>query len=139
MVAASQIRVMIVDDKSMMRTLTRRCLERMGFTQIFEAANPVEALPIARTNRVHLVISDYHMPEMNGLDFLQAIRSDPLLRRIAFIMVSGSGDDDVVKTSAVAGAHGYLMKPFSMVDLQQRLEVVFGKLTGGRVRFQEAA
>ena len=139
MIAASTIRVMIVDDKSMMRSLTRRCLERMGFTQIFEAADPLEALPIARANRIHLIISDYNMPGMDGLEFLQTVRNDALLSKVAFFMLSGSGDDALVRKSLKDGASGYIMKPFSMVDLQERLEALFGQLIGSRVNFREAA
>jgi two-component system, chemotaxis family, chemotaxis protein CheY len=139
MIEASAIRIMIVDDKSMMRTLTRRSLERIGFTQIFEAANPVEALPIARANRVHLVISDYNMPMMNGIEFIETIRQDPLLAKIGFIMLSGSGDSDVVKKAEELGASSYIMKPFSLVDLKDRLEDLFGKLVGSKVSLRIAA
>ncbi len=132
MIEPSAIRVMIVDDKGMMRSLTRRCLEHMGFTHIYEAANPVEALPIARANRVHVVISDYNMPRMNGLDFLQTIRQDFLLRKIGFIMISGSGDSHIVRKAEELGANGYLVKPFSIVDLRERIEDLFGLVTGTR-------
>jgi two-component system, chemotaxis family, chemotaxis protein CheY len=134
MFPASEIRVMIVDDKSMMRTLTRRSLEHLGFRTIFEAANPVEALPIARANRVHVILSDYHMPEMNGLEFFEQIRSDPLLHKVGFIMLSGSGDSSVVRKAEQLGVSSYLMKPFALVDLRDRLEDMFGKLIGSRVR-----
>lgn len=132
MLTAAAVRVMVVDDKGMMRELAARCLERIGFTQIFYAVNPVEALPIARRERIHLIISDYNMPEMNGLEFLAVVRRDPLLNRVGFIMLSGSGDEDVVKTADALGANGYIMKPFSLDDLRARIEAFFGQITTAR-------
>jgi two-component system, chemotaxis family, chemotaxis protein CheY len=131
-IATSAIRVMIVDDKGMMRSLTARCLERLGFTQIFHAANPVEALPVARAERVHLIISDYHMPEMSGLEFLAAVRRDSVLSRVGFIMLTGSGDSDVVRRAEQLGASSYIMKPFSQNDLQAHISALFGELTRSR-------
>ncbi len=132
MIEPSAIRVMIVDDKGVMRSLTRRCLEHIGFTHIYEAANPVEALPIARANRVHVIISDYNMPRMNGLEFLETIRQDFLLRKVGFIMLTGSGDSCIVKKAEELGANGYLVKPFSIADLKERIEDLFGVVTGTR-------
>ena len=134
MITASALRVMIVDDKGMMRSLLARYLERFGFTQIFFAANPREALPLAREKRVHMIISDYNMPGMNGLEFLTAVRSDPLLSKIVFIIVTGSGDCDVVRHAEVLGANAYIMKPVSQQQLHDKITELFGWLTGERTR-----
>ena len=90
MVAASALRVMIVDDDEVMRTLMRRLLQRMGFSQICTAKDGSEGLELARSQCPDVIISDYDMPNMQGLQFLKAIRDEPALAKNAFIMLSGS-------------------------------------------------
>jgi two-component system chemotaxis response regulator CheY len=123
----------------MMRDLLRRSLERLGFRAIYNASNPVEALPIARANRVHIIISDYNMPQMNGLQFVEAVRADALLARVGFVMLSGSADLDLVRKSKQAGASCYLAKPCSLNDLKRSLEGMFGSIVGRHIELDIAA
>ena len=133
MIAASAIRLMIVDDEPAMRRLTRRSLEHIGVGQIFEAADGEEALERMRAERVHIVIADYGMPRMNGLQLLQMVRSDASLAKVGFIMLSGVSDASVVEQADKLGADGFVMKPFSLADLQQRIDALFRRLTGSNV------
>ena len=135
MVAASAIRVLVVDDDPAMRSLTRRSLQHVGFRHIVDAKDPVRALPIARAERVHLIISDYDMPRMNGLQFVAAVRQDPGLAKVAFILLSGVADGATVRKAGELGVNSFIRKPFSIADLQQRLDAVFHQLTGSRVEF----
>lgn len=134
MIPVSSIRVMLVDDQHAMRTLTRRSLQHLGFDEIYDLADPVEALQIARDKRIHLIMSDYNMGNMNGFEFLNAVRSDPIIGKVAFIMLSGASDRETVEKAAALGANSFVVKPFTLDGLQERIEHVLGKLTGLRVR-----
>jgi two-component system, chemotaxis family, chemotaxis protein CheY len=139
MIPASAIRVMIVDDEHVMRTLVRRSLQHIGISQVFEAKDGFEALPKVLEERIHIIISDYGMPVMNGLDLLEAVRTDPLLNKVGFIMLSGVTDNEIVRKAEALGVNGYIIKPFSLVDLQQRLDNLFHKLNGARIEWRMSA
>ncbi len=131
MPAASAIKVLVADDHETMRTLVRRSLQDMGFRNIRTSRNPREALQALEYERAHLIISDfdYELPDTDGLWFLKTIRDDPAISKTVFIMLSGSGDDDVVRRALALGAHDYIMKPFSPRNLRARIERLFGPLT----------
>lgn len=136
MIPASAFRTMVVDDKSMMRSLTHRALEHLGFRQIYSAASPIEALPLARSNRIHLIISDYNMPLMNGLQFLEAVRKDEVISKCAFIMLSGSGNSETMRQAAALGANSYIVKPFAMAELRQRIDHALSSITGTHIEMR---
>ncbi len=138
-VAASAIKVMIVDDDEMMRKLTRRTLEKMGFAQIYAAKDGAEALDLARSQHPHVIISDYDMPTMHGLQFLKAIRQEPGLEKAGFIMLSGVANGAVVTKANELGADKVVMKPFSATDLKQKLEALVYQLTGSRIDWKLAS
>ncbi|TFI58093.1 response regulator [Sphingomonas parva] len=139
MIPASAIRIMIVDDDSGMRRLIRRSLQHVGLTQVFEARDGLEALTRVLEERIHIVICDYSMPVMNGLDLLEAIRNDPKLSKVGFIMLSGVTENDVIRKAEALGVNGYIIKPFSLVDLQQRLDALFHKLNGRNIEWRMAS
>ena len=127
-IPVSAIRMMIVDDKASMRSLTRRSLEHLGLVQIFEASSASEAIAIARLRRVHIVISESKLPETSGLDLLKAVRADPILSRIGFILLVNS-DDAVAREAASLGVSGLIAKPFTMFDLKNRVDALFSLLS----------
>lgn len=129
MTAASAIKVMVVDDQTSMRAMIRRTLQDLGFKDIRDKAGPVEALEAIKADRVHLVISDYNMPDMDGLQFLEAVRKDPVIGKTVFIMLTGSADKEVVQKAAALGVNNYVVKPFSAATLKEKIERVFGELT----------
>lgn len=129
MPAASQIKVMVVDDQASMRAMIRRALQDFGFKDVRDKPTATEALPAIKTDRVHLVISDYNMPEMDGLAFLEAVRKDDVLAKTVFIMLTGSSDREVVQKAAALGVNNYLVKPFAPAALKEKIERVFGALT----------
>jgi two-component system chemotaxis response regulator CheY len=77
MPAAAAIKVMVVDDQTSMRAMIRRALQDLGFKDVRDKPSAPEALSAIKTDRVHLIISDFNMPEMDGLQFLEAVRTDP--------------------------------------------------------------
>ena len=129
MPSASAIKVMVVDDQTSMRAMIRRTLQDIGFKDIRDKAGPAEALDAIRADRVHLIISDFNMPDMDGLQFLEAVRGDPVIGKTVFIMLTGSADRDIVQRAAALGVNNYVVKPFAPAALKEKIERVFGALT----------
>jgi len=129
MPAAAQIKVMVVDDQASMRAMIRRALQDLGFKDIRDKPTATEALSAVKVDRVHLIISDYNMPEMDGLQFLEAVRADSVIGKTVFIMLTGSADREVVQKAAALGVNNYVVKPFAPAALKEKIERVFGELT----------
>ena len=129
MPAASAIKVMVVDDQTSMRAMIRRTLQDLGFREIHDKPSAPEALTEVRTNRVHLIISDYNMPEMDGLQFLEEVRKDPVIGKTVFIMLTASAEKEIVQKAASMGVNNYVVKPFAPAALKEKIERVFGALT----------
>jgi len=122
------IKVLVVDDQNSVRQMTRMALEEIGFRHIHEAENGVRAMETAAVQPLDLIISDYNMPEMDGLGLLRAVRGHPVARKVPFIMLTGRGDRELVVKAAQAGVNNYLVKPFTSAILRDKIEAVIGKL-----------
>lgn len=129
MPAASSLHVLVVDDQLTIRSIVRNGLQQLGVTNIREASDGEDALANLLIKPSHLVISDYNMPKLDGLGLLRAIRAHEPLRKTAFIMLTGRADPELVKRAAQFGVNNYLVKPFTVATLQQKIEQVFGALT----------
>ncbi len=129
MPAASAVQTLVVDDQLTIRSLVRNGLQHIGVTDVREASDGEEALRALITKPAHLVISDFNMPKLDGLGLLRAIRAHPPLRQTAFIMLTGRADKDLVDRAAQFGVNNYLVKPFTVVTLREKIEEVFGALT----------
>lgn len=129
MPAASAIKVMVVDDQASMRAMIRRALQDLGFKEVRDSAGASEALASVKSDRVHLIISDYNMPEVDGLQFLEAVRNDSVIGKTVFIMLTGSSDREIVQRAAALGVNNYLVKPFAPAALKEKIERVFGELS----------
>jgi two-component system, chemotaxis family, chemotaxis protein CheY len=129
MPAAAAIKVMVVDDQASMRAMIRRALQDFGFTDVRDKGGASEALSAVRGDRVHLIISDFNMPDMDGLQFLEEVRKDPVIGKTVFIMLTGSSDRELVQKAAALGVNNYLVKPFAPAALKEKIERVFGALT----------
>jgi two-component system chemotaxis response regulator CheY len=128
MPSPSAISTLVVDDQMTIRALVRSGLQQLGFTQISEASDGEDALRSLIQRPVKLVISDYNMPKVDGLQLLRAIRSHEPIRGTAFIMLTGRADQDLVRQAAQFGVNNYLVKPFTVAVLKQKIEAVFGAL-----------
>lgn len=129
MPAASAIKVMVVDDQTSMRAMIRRSLQDLGFKDIRDKGDAAEALADVKADRVHLIISDYNMPDMDGLQLLEAVRADAVIGKTVFIMLTGSSDRDLVQKAAALGVNNYLVKPFATAALKDKIERVFGAIS----------
>ena len=128
MPVAGSLRVLVVDDQTSVRQMTRLTLEQIGVKVIHEAVNGTDAVEKATLQPLDLIISDYNMPEMDGIGLLRAIRGHPSARRVPFILVTGRGDRELVVKAAQAGANNYVVKPFTADILRTKIEQVIGKL-----------
>lgn len=129
MPAASAIKVLVVDDQLTMRALIRNSLQEIGIKDIEDAADGVEGFQALATRPVHLVISDFNMPNLDGLGFLRAVRAHGPTRKTAFIMLTGRADKELVQRAMQFGVNNYITKPFSPAALKGKIEEVFGPLS----------
>jgi len=129
MPSASKIKAVVVDDQLTMRTLVRSCLQQIGLVDIREFPKAPEALMALKVQPAHIIFSDFNMPEMDGLEFLRSVRADPQIKTTGIILLTGRADADLVKRAAQFGANNYLVKPFTVAVLKQKLEQIFGALT----------
>jgi two-component system chemotaxis response regulator CheY len=104
-------------------------LEEIGVKHIYEAEDGKKALDTVTTQPLDLIISDFNMPEMDGIGLLQAVRGNPAVRKVPFILLTGRGDRELVVKAAQAGVNNYLIKPFTSAVLRQKIEQVIGKVT----------
>ena len=115
------MKALVVDDSKSIRQIERRYLEEMGFT-VVEAENGEEALERLRENPdVRLIILDWHMPVMNGYEFLKAVRANPEWNQVKIMMVTTENQQKSVIDALMAGANEYLMKPFDREMLETKI------------------
>ena len=129
MPSASSLRVLVVDDQQTIRSLVRIGLKEIGVTHIEDAVDGEDGLRALLTHKSNLIISDYNMPKLDGLNFLRAVRSTPALKNTGFIMLTGRADSDLVQRAQQFGVNNYLVKPFTVATLRQKIEAVYGTLT----------
>lgn len=119
-----KMRALVVDDSRALRMLMKKILVEMGF-EIFEAGHGKEALErLAAVGSVNLALVDWNMPEMNGLDFVKALRSDDKNADIKVVMVTTETEMPRMIAALEAGANEYLMKPFTKESLREKLSLV---------------
>jgi two-component system chemotaxis response regulator CheY len=120
--------IMVVDDMSTSRGLITHALESMGIRHVATATDGRSALGALARRPVHLVISDYNMPGMDGLHLLHCLRQAPRTARIGFLLITGRADQQIVDQGRRLGMNNYLAKPFSPADLKGAIEAVVGRL-----------
>jgi len=122
--------ILLVDDASSQRTFVRHHLTALGYENVLEAGNGKEGLEVlknqlAKNAPVGLMLVDWMMPSMSGMDLLQAIRADQELNATPFILVTSEGDQSSVIQALKAGVDAYIVKPITEAELQERLRVVW--------------
>ena len=122
------IRFLVVDDFSTMRRIVRNLLKELGYVHIDEAEDGVMALAKLRKEPFDFVVSDWNMPNMDGLTMLQNIRADPQLSKLPVLMVTAEAKKENIIAAAQAGANGYVVKPFTAATLDEKLNKIFEKL-----------
>jgi two-component system, chemotaxis family, chemotaxis protein CheY len=117
-------KALVVDDSKAIRMLLVRALKQIGY-EVQEAANGREALEIieAGNSGIKLVLADWNMPEMNGLDLLKRLRQNPALSSLAVVMVTTETEIEQIAEAIEAGANEYVMKPFTQDILVEKLQL----------------
>jgi two-component system chemotaxis response regulator CheY len=124
MTAARNIKVLVVDDYKTMTRIIRNLLKQIDFNDTDEAADGNEALAKLRAGGFGLVISDWNMEPMTGLDLLKEIRGDAKLKHLPFIMVTAESKTENVVAAKQAGVSNYIVKPFNAETLREKIEKV---------------
>jgi two-component system chemotaxis response regulator CheY len=114
--------LLVVDDSSAMRRILTTTLTRLGHTAIVEAANGREGLQRLAASPIELVVTDWIMPEMDGIEFVRAIRSTEAIKDVPVLMVTIKAGQDHIIEALRAGVNGYVIKPFTVESLQQKVD-----------------
>ena len=120
------MKVLVVDDYATMRRIIKNLLTQIGFTDIDEAADGASALEKLRQGGFGLVISDWNMEPMTGLQLVKEIRADAELKDMPFIMVTAESKTENVVAAKQAGVNNYIVKPFNADTLKSKIEAVIG-------------
>ena len=121
------MKVLLVDDFATMRKIVRNILGQLCIKNVDEADDGSTALPKLKQNKYDIVISDWNMPKMTGLDLLKAVRADENLKSLPFLMVTAEALKDNIVAAAQAGISDYVVKPFTAATLEEKLKKIFGK------------
>ena len=119
--------VLIVDHQETMRRITRNYLRQLGFENVVEAEDGQAAWEQLNAGEFQLVISDWQMPNMMGMDLLKAIQNDPKLKAVPFLMVAALAQKGDVTKATNIGLSNYIMKPFTAGILEQKLSDILAK------------
>jgi two-component system chemotaxis response regulator CheY len=128
MALRDQLRVMVVDDMSTSRGLITQALDAMGVANVSTADNGKSAIEGLAKRPAHLVISDYNMPEMDGLHLLHHLRASDKTKGVGFILITGRAEQQIIDHGKKLGMNNYLKKPFQPDDLRKCIEAVVGRL-----------
>ncbi len=129
MPVAASLSCLVVDDQITMRQLVRQGLSTLGVSDVEAASNGEDGLRMVISRKTSLVISDFNMPGMDGIGLLRAIRAYPPIAKTPFIMLTGRADRELVEQAVKYGVNNYLVKPFTVQTLKEKIEAVFGRLT----------
>ena len=118
-------RFLVVDDFSTMRRIVRNLLKELGFVNVQEAEDGIQALAKLRSDTFDFVVSDWNMPNMTGIELLRSIRADAKLKHLPVLMVTAEAKRENIIEAAQAGASGYVVKPFTAATLDEKLKKIF--------------
>lgn len=128
MALKDKLRVMVVDDMTTSRGLVFNCLDNIGIKNVSYAKSGTDALTQLKSAPVHLIISDFNMPGMDGLELLKTLRSGPATKKTGFILLTGSQDKSLIERGRTLGMNNFLAKPFTPQDLEKCISAVVGPL-----------
>lgn len=132
-VTPDQLKVVIVDDDELMRRLVGRALTSFGFTQVHVAENGAAGLAAAERETPDIIIADYNMPEMHGLELVEAVRGNEALDQTVIIMLSAADDQMVIESARDRGADTFMVKPFERADLKRLIETLYHRFNCARI------
>lgn len=122
--AGGKTRVLIIDDHPSMRRILRGLLTHLGYAEVLDAEDGASAIEKMRERRVGLVIAEWEMRPISGLDFLKAVRAHALFKDTPVIIVTNAPDASQLLAAREAGANSYIVKPITVTNLKQKIEAV---------------
>ena len=124
------MKILVVDDFSTMRRIIKNLLRDLGFNNTSEADDGLTALPLLKSGKFDLLVTDWNMPGMQGIDLLKAVRADEdeNLKNIPVLMVTAEQKKEQIVEAAQAGVNGYIVKPFTAQILKEKLEKIFARI-----------
>jgi len=123
----TSIKILIVDDFATMRRILKNILKQLGFKNLVEADDGTTAWEVLEGQKIDLIISDWNMPKMSGLELLKAIRSDENLKELPVLMVTAEALKENIIEAVKAGVSNYIVKPFTAETMQEKLQKIFGE------------
>lgn len=124
---AKDLKILVVDDFATMRRIVRNLLKENGLDKVEEAEDGAIALNKLQTQQFDFVVTDWNMPNMTGIQLLQAIRANPKLAAIPVLMITAEAKKENIIAAAQAGASGYIVKPFTGQTMHEKLAKIFDK------------
>lgn len=124
----TKMKFLVVDDFSTMRRIVRNLLKELGFPNADEAEDGAVALQKLKGGGFDFVVTDWNMPNMDGLQLLQQVRADPALKHLPVLMITAEAKKENIILAAQSGASGYIVKPFTAATLGEKLTKIFDKL-----------
>jgi two-component system, chemotaxis family, chemotaxis protein CheY len=122
------MKVLVVDDFATMRKIIKNVLKQINIENVLEAENGKHALTVLKNDNVDLIISDWIMPEMTGIEFLKACKADETIRKIPFIMVTAEAQKDNIMEAIKSGVDNYIVKPFTPDKLREAIDKAKAKV-----------
>jgi two-component system chemotaxis response regulator CheY len=122
------LKILIVDDFATMRRIIRNLLQDLGFTNVAEADDGTTAWPMLQAGQFDLLITDWNMPGMAGLDLLKAVRADARLAKLPVLMLTAEAKREQIVEAAQAGVNGYVIKPFTAETLKAKLDKILAAM-----------
>jgi two-component system chemotaxis response regulator CheY len=123
-----KMKILVVDDFSTMRRIVKNLLKQLGFENIDEAEDGAQAYSKLKEGGYGFVVTDWNMPNMDGLDLLKKVRSDPEIKDIPMLMVTAEAEKEKVITAIQAGVNNYIVKPFTGEVLKEKMDKIFERL-----------
>ena len=122
----SNLRILVVDDMSTSRGILVQQLETFGFSEVASVDSVSAAQAFLASKPVHIIISDFNMPDTNGLQFLHSLRHQEHTKGVGFILITGRPEPDIIEAGRKLGMNNFLKKPIQEMDLKQCLEALIG-------------
>jgi two-component system chemotaxis response regulator CheY len=121
------MRILVVDDSTTMRRILVNTLNKLGYTDLVDGSNGREGLDRLAASPIDLVITDWNMPEMSGIEFIRSMRANDKYKSIPVLMVTTNAAKDDIVEALKAGVNNYVVKPFTPAVIKEKIEAVLGK------------
>ncbi|NRA43920.1 MAG: chemotaxis protein CheY [Oligoflexales bacterium] len=120
------MKILVVDDFPTMRRIVKTLLRQNGFTNFIEAEDGVKAYTtLQTTNDIEMIVCDWNMPNMTGLELLKTVRADPKVKHLPFLMVTAEAEKENIIEAVKAGVSNYIVKPFTGATLKEKMDKIF--------------